>query len=644
MAESSKGAALAHAAAGRPVFPCDSRKRPLIDAWPQRATTDPEQIAAWWAQWPTAYIGMPTGRASGVVVLDVDVKGGRDGEATLAELRSRLGGTLPDTVETLTPSGGRHIWFRYPLHSEIRNSAGKLGAGLDIRGAGGYVILPGSGVNGRRYEWEGSSDPEEGAALAHLPPWLHRVLTEPERAQEAPGDAAGDGPCPIPEGKRNAVLASVAGGMRRQGLDPEAIAAALLAINAARCRPPLPEREVRRIAESIGRYDGAAAEAQPVPDQATLRPADEEVEAASLTPRCIVDQYLYADVAQLIAPGGTGKTTIILFEYACIALGWPVWGCRVVHPGWTLLVTAEDQRERLLARLREVCAAMGLTREQSRRVYDSVLLWDVTGEQRKLVSLNDGNILLSDLADQIGERFADDPPVCVTFDPLVSFGASEQAVNDNEQALITAARRIVRRLNCCCRYIHHTGQANARAGALDQYAGRGGTALPDGSRMTVVMQKWEEGSDLRPPPGCKPEPSASITVLARPKLSYAPPNLPNIWIKRAGFAFEHFVELRLTPEQAASAKAEQLERFLISQFRAGRYWTKRNLEDTARAEVSMTKAELRRAVTELEVAGRIKAMPLPPEQRQGSRTSFLCPAYCAKDAGAFGAVAEEAAA
>jgi len=62
-------------------------------------------------------------------------------------------------------------------------------------------------------------------------------------------------------------------------------------------------------------------------------------------------------VAQVVAPGGTGKTTLLLYEAAMIALGAPLWGLRIEQPGWTLFVTAEDRREHLVAHLREIVAA-----------------------------------------------------------------------------------------------------------------------------------------------------------------------------------------------------------------------------------------------------------------------------------------------
>jgi hypothetical protein len=137
------------------VFPCQwegtTRKRPLISGGFRGASTERGQIERWWRRWPLALIGLPTGRPSSVVVLDVDRKGGVNGFDTLDELGAAI---LPVTPMAHTASGGLHLYFRAP-EREIRNTAGArgrgLGPGLDIRGDGGYVILavPGSG-----YRWD----------------------------------------------------------------------------------------------------------------------------------------------------------------------------------------------------------------------------------------------------------------------------------------------------------------------------------------------------------------------------------------------------------------------------------------------------------------------------------------------------------
>jgi hypothetical protein len=97
------------------------------------ASTDPRKIHAWWNRWPGANIGMPTGKRSGVFVLDVDDLG------ALAELEAEIG-KLPATWTVRTPSGGLHLYFR---HVEgVTNSPGALPDGIDVRGEGGYVLVP----------------------------------------------------------------------------------------------------------------------------------------------------------------------------------------------------------------------------------------------------------------------------------------------------------------------------------------------------------------------------------------------------------------------------------------------------------------------------------------------------------------------
>jgi hypothetical protein len=191
-------AALRIAAEGHRIFPCDESKRPLV-AWrtphaPPLWTHDYiRQITDWWTQWPDALIGHPTGMRSSSsgpwceVVIDVDIKRGAYGLQTLAELEQDYG-PLPETCTSRTRSGGQHRWF-WTL-SEIRNSAGKIGkreaVGLDVRGEGGFVIVPPSAG----YEWIGDSwmVPDGDVQLAELPDaWVNALI---RRAQKQEDDAA----------------------------------------------------------------------------------------------------------------------------------------------------------------------------------------------------------------------------------------------------------------------------------------------------------------------------------------------------------------------------------------------------------------------------------------------------------------------
>lgn len=125
-------------------------KRPLISTWQQAATTDADQIRGWFRRWPQANIGIATGAESGIVVLDVDPD--KNGFHSFEQLQQEI--ELPPTLTAKSGSGGRHYYYRHPLGGRIRNSASKLGPGLDIRGDGGFVVAPPSlHACGQKYEW-----------------------------------------------------------------------------------------------------------------------------------------------------------------------------------------------------------------------------------------------------------------------------------------------------------------------------------------------------------------------------------------------------------------------------------------------------------------------------------------------------------
>ena len=276
--ESMLAAALNYAARGWRVFPCQPKsKAPLTVHGVKDASTDFEQIAAWWAKWPLANVAIATG-APGPVVVDVD---GEQGGESWYELRHRLG--FADDTPVAHTAKGQHLYFGAPHGVEVRNSASKAGPGVDIRGAGGYVIAPPSiHPSGKPYTWDAGFHFAD-YPLAPFPEALLPILTGPRAAAKTAG-GNGDGGR-IPEGQRDSTLTSLAGTMRRRGMGEAAIRAALLAENAARCDPPLPEAEVRGIAASVSRYpsgESATAREQPPKTQEPEPDPAPELEALLL--------------------------------------------------------------------------------------------------------------------------------------------------------------------------------------------------------------------------------------------------------------------------------------------------------------------------------------------------------------------------
>lgn len=140
---------------GFKVFPLvPGTKRPAIEGWKERATSDVDQIQGWWAGGEfTGYpVGIAAGPGSGVWILDLDIKHGVSGFDTLKQLADANGSELEDftgTMTVATPSGGAHLYFRWDETADaeggVKNSSGHVGPGIDVRGIGGLVKAPGCG-------------------------------------------------------------------------------------------------------------------------------------------------------------------------------------------------------------------------------------------------------------------------------------------------------------------------------------------------------------------------------------------------------------------------------------------------------------------------------------------------------------------
>ncbi len=171
---------------GWKVFPCRSAAEEYIDQHTGEITTLGEKtpltsngfkgatrykriLERWWSDWPAAAVGLPTGSATGFFALDIDNKpGGANGFEWLAEMEAEHG-PLPQTARVTSPNGGLHIYFKYVVGTRNR---GALGAGVDIRSEGGYVLAAGSAMHdGRSYKWV-----DDTREIADAPAWLLDLL------------------------------------------------------------------------------------------------------------------------------------------------------------------------------------------------------------------------------------------------------------------------------------------------------------------------------------------------------------------------------------------------------------------------------------------------------------------------------------
>jgi Bifunctional DNA primase/polymerase, N-terminal/AAA domain/Primase C terminal 1 (PriCT-1) len=402
-------AALDYARRGWPVFPVKG-KIPRIDHGFRAATRDEAQIREWWARWPASGIGISTGAGSGVVVLDIDPRNG--GETSLEELEKAVGPVPKKTVQAVTGGGGLHIYFASP-QEPLRCSAGTLGPGLDFKAEGGYVVAPPSiHDNGMPYFWEGSSEPGM-VELAELPAGLLERLRSGHGSKAISPESPG---LPIPAGRRDDTLASLAGTMRRRGMGQQAIVAALHVENGLRCKPPLPDSDVERIARSVARYEPAVkpipngqAEPEPEGDSELGAPPQRKSPLRSFTvaqlrarPKKVREVIVAPFMGRcestfLYGPKGHGKTWAALGSATVVAQGN---GARFLDfhapgPGIpTLYVDAEMFEHDIRLRVDDICRTGNLDPGEN------LFIWTPDAQPDGTPTLN--------LLDETGRRMLDD--------------------------------------------------------------------------------------------------------------------------------------------------------------------------------------------------------------------------------------------
>lgn len=449
-------AALELAAAGYKVFPCHTPraaghcscaradcespgKHPRNANGCTGATTDPNQIRDWWGKWSDANIAIATG--SNLVVLDVDPdKGGTSN-----------GRDLPETIRSVTGSGGEH-WYMQGDGERVPNSVELVGPGLDIRGDGGYVLAPPSlHKSGRRYEWDSGAAP----VLASAPKWL-LAAARSKRARLEVVEGMADA---IVTGGRNDALAKLAGSMRRYGFGAPAITAALMQENAARCRPPLDEPEVRRIAEGMVRRYPAAEPVQGVP----LLGWPELSKPLPDVPWLCKDLSIAPGAPTLVAGFGySGKTVSLQSLALSVATGGPAWGAFEVAGGTVLHLDYEQGRHLTQLRYQRLALAMGVwdlgDRLQALTLPKTFL--DSAGELDRLTQLCEGKRL------------------CIIDSLKAAFPSADENSSD-VRAHLDGLTRVSEATGCTMIVIHHARKPSKDHTGMAAMAVRGSGAIFD---------------------------------------------------------------------------------------------------------------------------------------------------------------------
>ena len=359
---------------GPPVFPVREGAKfpPLVEGWPDKATTDPEQIRSWWARWPNANIGV---HCKDHIVIDVDVKNGKPGLQSLKALDLDL-----NTLTVRTPTGGLHVYYSGP---NVKNSVGALGPGLDIRSDHGYVLGPGSETDGGSYKPHGN----------------YPIIVAPDALTDRLGSISVKADNPRLAGalvsadldRAISYLVAAPPAIEGEGGDQQTFktAAVLKDLGVSeyeawelmadhwnpRCQPPWDEDELQRKVQNAYRYgslppgvDTPEFQFQGIHIPPPVRPGRQwfyPEDALDLDQSWLFHKLLPATgVAVLVGPSGSGKTFVIAELGRCLGTGKAFFGVEPEARGGMAVLFAGTEGSGFahrLAALKEPDGALPIT-------------------------------------------------------------------------------------------------------------------------------------------------------------------------------------------------------------------------------------------------------------------------------------------
>jgi hypothetical protein len=310
-----------------PIIPLlPGKKLPATRHGVKDAQSTPEWVEQWWGERVTVPYNIGIACGDGLVVLDAD---GPEGVAWVAQQ------DLPETY-TVETRRGRHFYY----HGVARS--GKPHEQVDVKASGGYVVAAGSFVSG--FQYKANDRPIAKLTDADVAKLTTRKGTDLRDIDR------------IAPSARNNTLTTAAGKLRNLGLEPGEIESALLAMNAQRCDPPLPEDEVRRIAKNSGGWErgslgGEIRKGNLKPERPrTVFRAVPASDVTATPARFLWDGRVpLGMVTLLVGQGGDGKSMLTTMLAAQLSRGVIRGDLSGAHP--TVIASAEDYRGQLKVRL-----------------------------------------------------------------------------------------------------------------------------------------------------------------------------------------------------------------------------------------------------------------------------------------------------
>jgi len=554
------------------VFPAtinhEGQKVPLINHWREKASNDPVQIRQWleFFKDKIKFFGAPCGPENGILVLDVDLKHDQNGIDTI----NSMGLELPETMWQQTPSGGYHFFFEFDPNRNPGNKV-KFLKGLDIRSTGGWVAIYNLDITKPltkmpEWIWQYCQKKEK-----EITPNTTIVQISPEICMEIFSNAletirnAGVGESNNTLNVQSYLIGQLvaAGGVNKEYAEQELFKAAI-----ERGKPQYEAIATIRSGIEGGIKNPKTFELPKTPPQILLNIPAKIPDAPQLperwTPNFMTRSDLFnfsnlrkqqlfenwstEDIHLTTADGGTGKTTLKLYEAICLALGQPFLGFPCLSPGRTLFITGEDTAAKLSAIIGAMLKQLKIDQDDAliEQVLSSIVIKKdadlclITKDKQGFLTAN------RQALDKILEAVHDLKPRMIVFDPIASFWGSESALNDMNKAVAKFMGELQEKSNACVEMINHMGKQSSSQKDLSQFAGRGGSGLPSHARVVrtlqpMTAQEYREKTGTELPEG-KSAIQCNIGKFTDGSPLYAKPFI----IMRDGYLFER---INLTPEK-----------------------------------------------------------------------------------------------
>ena len=462
-----------------PAHPGRTRKLPLIKEWQNGgAVTNPEAIENLFSQHPLAtHVGLQTGERSRLLVIDLD------GELGLKWWREHPE-LLPMTRTQQTQrEGGRHLYYRTPTGCKLRNSAGKIAEGVDVRADGGFVV-----------DWSPLYPPKV-EDIADAPPVLiefleritknHSPVALRERAHSV---------YKVHEHGRHDALKSVAASLRRKGLKGPVLEAALHAWNIEHCEPPQDQQDVSNLARDFSLKDGDEL----LPDAADpWAPPAVSTYGASFDPAkiplrrwLIRGRYARGEGTVIAGPPGTNKSTLLLNDAVALATGRDLLGDIIDEAGASLFLAGEDRRRDVEARLAGICEHYQIAPAELGGRLHVVYQSEINPVDYTLASMIKD---MSALNIQMFEWLGQYPNLVALFiDPMISWHRLIENDTGAMDLISVALRGLASKANIAVVFDHHVtklAQFDCEAHVGNLAAMRGSSAIAASTRWAFTMAR-----------------------------------------------------------------------------------------------------------------------------------------------------------